>query len=216
MISLGQSWAVASSQFNLGDIYCTYYSKDTALWYGRNQIKLFSALKELKIQQKVQLCPFQICHPHPPVFSASANGATIYYVTKVKNVHATRYSLLFTPHIHFLQIVFPKYIMNLLTFCITTHFLSLAKNKLPQNFSYIKQFILLMLPDSVDQGFGQVTMGTGWKLKTSERTIRSQIHWLMLAGSWRSQFLPYGSFLMVSLHIVTWASFQHGGQFPTE
>lgn len=36
MISLGQSWAVASSQFNLGDIYCTYYSKDTALWYGRN------------------------------------------------------------------------------------------------------------------------------------------------------------------------------------
>lgn len=31
MISLGQSWAGTSSQFNLGDIYCTQYSKNTVL-----------------------------------------------------------------------------------------------------------------------------------------------------------------------------------------
>lgn len=50
MISLGYSWALASSQLDLGDIYCTYYSKDTVLC-AMEEIgkKLFSALKELKI-----------------------------------------------------------------------------------------------------------------------------------------------------------------------
>lgn len=75
MISLGQSWAGASSQFNLGDIYCTYYSKNTVLCVMK-EVGATVLSKSLKSNREDQLCSVQTCHLHPSVFWTSVGGAT--------------------------------------------------------------------------------------------------------------------------------------------
>ena len=49
MISLGQLRAVAFSQFSLGDLYCICIQKMLRFVPWRKSVKIFSALKELKI-----------------------------------------------------------------------------------------------------------------------------------------------------------------------
>ena len=104
MISLGYSWALASSQLDLGDIYCTYYSKDTVLCAMEEIGKNSSLLsKSLKSSRKGQLCLLQICHGHPLVFLTSVNGAIICFITKAKNLGIILYSPLPNLNIHFIN-----------------------------------------------------------------------------------------------------------------
>lgn len=102
MISLGQSWAVVSSQFNLGDIYCTYYSKGSVLC-AMEDINSSLLSKSLKSSKKDQLCSLQICPLQPLVFLIPVNGATIHYITEAKNLKAILYTLFFTLYIPFLS-----------------------------------------------------------------------------------------------------------------
>lgn len=74
MISLGQSWAGASSQFNLGDIY---HTSPKTLLCAMKEIGATVLSKCLTSSRKDQFCPLHTCHPHLPGFWTSAEGTTL-------------------------------------------------------------------------------------------------------------------------------------------